>query len=105
MPPRLSWGVLSRSSISPARDSSKRPHDSPKDDADVPLKAEALNAELAKAGVDTTSEQKNVTAWLGLRNDAAHGRYDAHNEAQVRLMLEGSDSSCPACPPGSWDCQ
>ena len=60
-----------------------------KDDTDVPLNAEALNAELAKAGVYVTSEQKNVTAWLGLRNDAAHGHYDAYDEAQVRLMLEG----------------
>ncbi len=61
----------------------------PTDDAPVPLKAEALNAELARASVYATSEQKNVTAWLALRNDAAHGHYDAYDEAQVKLMLEG----------------
>lgn len=60
-----------------------------KDGVDIPLKAEALNSELAKAGVYSKLDQKNVTAWLGLRNDAAHGEYEAYDHAQVRLMLDG----------------
>ena len=45
-----------------------------------PKKADSLNAELAKAGVYTKLDQKNVTAWLGLRNHAAHGDYDKYDE-------------------------
>jgi hypothetical protein len=32
--------------------------------------------------------QKNVAAWLDLRNHAAHGEFDRHDAAHVRLMLE-----------------
>jgi len=32
------------------------------------------------------SGQKNVTAWLDLRNKAAHGKYDEYNRQQVQLM-------------------
>lgn len=60
-----------------------------KDGIAVPLKADSLNSELAKAVVYSKLNQKSVTAWLGLRNDAAHGRYDAYDQAQVLLMLEG----------------
>jgi hypothetical protein len=34
-------------------------------------------------------DQKQVTAWLGLRNDAAHARYDNYTEHQVKDMLSG----------------
>ena len=54
-----------------------------------PKKADSLNAELAKAGVYTKLDQKNVTAWLGLRNHAAHGDYDKYDEGQVRLLIDG----------------
>jgi hypothetical protein len=46
-----------------------------------------LNSDLAKAGVYNKLEQKNVTAWLGLRNDAAHGRYDHYDLSQVVALL------------------
>ena len=46
-------------------------------------KASDLNADLTKAGVYNKLEQKNVTAWLGLRNEAAHGHYDGYDSAQV----------------------
>jgi hypothetical protein len=42
----------------------------------VPKKADALNAELTKAGVYDKTEQKQVTAWLAVLNHAAHGEYD-----------------------------
>lgn len=54
-----------------------------------PLKADTINADLAKASVYNKTEQKQVTAWLGLRNDAAHGHYDQYDQARVRLMLDG----------------
>jgi len=34
-------------------------------------------------------DQKNVTAWLDLRNKAAHGLYDQYNREQVETMLKG----------------
>src|SRR5207249_2039353 len=34
-----------------------------------------INSELAKAGVYGKNEQKQITAWAGIRNDAAHARY------------------------------
>ncbi len=55
----------------------------------IPLKADTLNAELKKAGVYNLLDQKNVTAWLDLRNDAAHGNYARYAKEQVELMLSG----------------
>lgn len=61
----------------------------PKDGRDVPKKADTLNSEIAKAGVYGTLDQKNVTAWLDLRNKAAHGRYLEYTADHVELMLQG----------------
>ena len=52
-------------------------------------KADELNAELAKQKVYSKLDQKSVTAWLGLRNDAAHGNYSAYTKDQVSLLLQG----------------
>ena len=52
------------------------------------VNADTLNAELAKSGAYANLDQKNVTAWLGLRNDAAHGNYDAYSKQQVVLMID-----------------
>ncbi len=54
---------------------------------DKPKKADALNSELVKFGTYTKLDQKNVTAWLGLRNDAAHGNYSGYNSEQVKLLI------------------
>jgi len=54
-----------------------------------PKKADAMNAELSAAGVYNKLDQKNVTAWLDLRNKAAHARYDEYTSEQVRTMLSG----------------
>lgn len=54
-----------------------------------PRKADALNADLTAAGVYSKLDQKSVTAWLDLRNKAAHGKYAEYDEAQVRHMIEG----------------
>jgi len=60
-----------------------------KDGKQVPKKADALNAELAKAEVYNKLDQKSVTMWLGLRNSAAHGKYGEYTKDQVQLMLQG----------------
>jgi hypothetical protein len=52
-----------------------------------PKKAEALNAELTSAGVYGKLDQKNVTAWLDLRNKAAHGFYAEYTKDQVALLI------------------
>lgn len=51
-------------------------------------KADLLNAELAKEGVYNKLDQKSVTAWLDLRNKAAHGKYDEYTKEQVEFMLQ-----------------
>lgn len=50
-------------------------------------KADTLNSELAGAGAYSKLDQKNVTAWLGLRNDAAHGNYANYSKEQVSLLI------------------
>jgi len=52
-----------------------------------PKKADAMNADLVKAGAYVTIEQKSVTAWLGIRNSAAHGEYTKYDEKQVAHMV------------------
>lgn len=58
-----------------------------KDDKQIHKKADRLNSELAKNEVYSKLDQKMVTAWLDLRNKAAHGKYDEYTEDQVKNML------------------
>jgi hypothetical protein len=55
----------------------------------VPKKADSLNSELAKAQAYDKTEQKQVTAWLGVRNDAAHGDYGKVISEVVGAMIHG----------------
>jgi hypothetical protein len=55
----------------------------------VPRKADTLNADLAKASKYSKLDQKQVTAWLDLRNKAAHGKYLEYTSDQVALMVAG----------------
>jgi hypothetical protein len=50
-------------------------------------KASNINIELTKADVYEKLDNKNVTAWLDLRNKAAHGNYDEYNSEQVKLFI------------------
>jgi len=59
------------------------------DGVPVPKKADLLNSELAKAEVYSKLDQKAITAWLDLRNKAAHGKYNEFERAQVDLMRQG----------------
>jgi len=52
-----------------------------------PKKADRINADLTKAGAYDKSQQKHITAWLGLRNDAAHGDYDKYTDVMVGNMI------------------
>jgi len=54
-----------------------------------PKKADRLNSDLAGLGVHSKLDQKSVTAWLDLRNKAAHGKYNEYQHEQVMLMLHG----------------
>jgi len=54
-----------------------------------PRKADALNSDLARANKYTKLDQKQITAWLDLRNQAAHGKYAEYTREQVVLMLAG----------------
>ena len=55
----------------------------------IPKKADLLNADLAKAAVYGVLQQKSVTAWLDLRNRAAHGKYQEYPQKSVELMSQG----------------
>lgn len=57
--------------------------------AGKPKKADTMNADLKKAGVYDGLQQKQVTAWMDLRNKAAHGNYGDYDEHQVRLFIDG----------------
>ncbi len=52
-----------------------------------PRTAEAMNTD--RAAVYGRGEQNQVTAWLALRNNAAHARYDTYDHSQIALMLQG----------------
>lgn len=54
-----------------------------------PKKADQLNGELASAGIYTKLDLKLVTAWLDLRNKAAHGKYHEYSTDQVTLHVQG----------------
>lgn len=52
-----------------------------------PKKADLLNSELSAAGAYGKGDQKSITAWLHLRNSAAHGKYTDYTKDQVGLMV------------------
>jgi hypothetical protein len=54
-----------------------------------PIKANKLNADLTKIGAYELLDQKNITAWLDLRNNAAHGKYEEYESEQVKLLISG----------------
>lgn len=57
--------------------------------AGKPKKATTMNADLKKAGVYDGLQEKKVTAWMDLRNKAAHGDYSAYDKDEVRQFIEG----------------
>jgi hypothetical protein len=59
-----------------------------KDGKDITKKADKLNSELVKEGAYSKLDQKNITAWLDLRNKAAHGHYSEYTKEQVDLLID-----------------
>jgi len=59
------------------------------DNKSKPKKADLMNADLVKTNVYQKSDQKNVIAWLDLRNKAAHGQYDSYTKEEVKIFLSG----------------
>lgn len=57
-----------------------------KHDSYIPKKADQLNSNLTEKNIYNKLEQKSVTAWLDLRNKAAHGKYNEYTHSQVELM-------------------
>ncbi|MGK5449133.1 hypothetical protein [Streptomyces radiopugnans] len=60
--------------------------------AGKPKKADTMNADLRKAGVYDGLQQKEVTAWMDLRNKAAHGDYADYDRDQVRRLIGGVEA-------------
>jgi hypothetical protein len=54
----------------------------------LPKKADSLTSELAAANAYSKLDQKSVTAWLDLRNKAAHGHYGDYTKEQVSLTIQ-----------------
>lgn len=52
-------------------------------------KASALNDELFRMEAYPRAYHKQITAWLEIRNNAAHGRFENYSRDQVRLMING----------------
>jgi len=52
------------------------------------IRADYVN-ELYKKEIYTKLDNKQVTTWLDLRNQAAHGHYNEYNKEQVVMMLNG----------------
>ena len=48
-----------------------------------------MNSELAKIAAYSKNDQKQLTAWAGIRNDAAHGNYHNYTDGEVKLMVAG----------------
>lgn len=59
----------------------------PTENAGKAKKASQLNVDLTKANIYNKLDEKNVTAWLDLRNKAAHGSYTEYNLDQVKLLV------------------
>lgn len=60
-----------------------------KGERETPKKADLINSDLASAAIYNKLDQKSVTAWLDLRNKAAHGKYSEYTKEQVTLMYQG----------------
>lgn len=54
-----------------------------------PKPASQLNQELYKAKIIKKGDMMQITAWLDIRNNSAHGNYNEYNTAQVDLMIKG----------------
>jgi len=54
-----------------------------------PKSASLMNSELTKNKVFNKIQEKQVTAWLGIRNSSAHGHFGDYDENQVKSLIQG----------------
>lgn len=54
-----------------------------------PKTADRMNNDLYSNKIYEVLDNKNITAWLDLRNNAAHGKYTAYNLELVKMMIWG----------------
>jgi len=52
-------------------------------------KLDWMNTELIKARIYNTNVQKQVTAWAGIGNSAAHMKIDEFSETDIKNMISG----------------
>lgn len=52
-------------------------------------KSDKMNADLCKAEMYNMAKQKQITAWIDLRNKAAHGDWNAYDLADVDALVVG----------------
>lgn len=52
-----------------------------------PVSADRINSDLVKANAYNKIEQAQVTAWLAVRNRAAHGKYAEYDAGQVASLI------------------
>lgn len=55
---------------------------------DRQTKLDKMNADLTKAGVYNSIQQKRITAMAGIRNSAAHGKSEEFTEGDVKGMID-----------------
>ena len=61
-------------------------------------KLDSMNADLTKAGAYGKNDQKQITAWAGIRNDAAHANFGTYQKEAVGLMVMGIREFISRCP-------
>lgn len=72
-------GVVLETSLRELCDREKIPHG----------KLDKMNADLVKAGVLNKIVQKQITAYAGIRNSAAHGKNEEFSKTDVVQMIQG----------------
>lgn len=53
------------------------------------IKANNLNVDLKKVGAYELLDHKSIITWLDIKNNAAHGNYNAYETEQVKLLVSG----------------
>ena len=59
------------------------------DSTGKPRKAAQFNDDLYKARVYSMVDQKSITAWLDIRNKAAHAKYQEYTKDHISIMILG----------------
>ena len=66
--------------------------------AGKPRNAAQFNEDLYKSKVYSMVDQKNITAWLDIRNKAAHAKYQEYTKDHVSVMILGIRGLVARCP-------